>query len=909
MKPAVGIFLAAISSLLTASTVLPTCATAADPGRQQILSTAGGNASSPLIDDNLVILEVRLEKYLLDEGMMSYFHNGHILMPLGELCDALELAITVDPANGYASGWVLDNQRRFQLDLHNGTILSQNSATAVPADGAYANDFDIYVDTDLLGQWLPITITTRTVNLYAEITPLEILPVQTRIKRQQARDNQLFSANRFRPNYPLVKAAYQPFTWPLVDLQMEMQNHRKDYTPRFSMQTTGDLAKLTTRTFYTHDPGAETPNTARVRVGRSDNDGGLLGPLDATGYEVGDIYTPGSPLLLRSGAGRGLRLGNQPIYNSATFDVTTIQGDAPPGWDVELQHNSTLLDFTTVDESGSYIFENVPLRVGTNLFLIKLYGPQGQNRQEQRTISIGSDMLRKGDVSYQFDVVQDKRHLFYEMDNPLQELDYGQWTTHTAIGYGLTEDLYVQNSLTRVPVDGQYRNYHALTAGKRLHGTFLRSVLAHELASGYAGQINLLGFYRGRSLQLEHSRYGDYQSQVNDQSTRTAAHSRLGLGGNTRLRGSPLAYDLALYSTQYDSRSIRSMHRSELRVATNHNRYALSSRLDFRHHDTVSGGYTQFSGDQLISTWWGPFLVRGQLRYEVTPDPRIQAVGFSTSWHPLSRLRMSSRLMYNIADQSRTNLQTSLALVLDKFNLSLNTSLSSSEPGFISMMISTSMTGAPDQHRVYMQRSRLSNSFSARTRVFLDRNSNGVFDSQDQPMPGVGIAGNSNWQGRVTDSEGLVFLTGLPAHRGRDIMIDTETLSDPFLISSRDGVNVVGHPGSVANVEFPVTYSGDIEGTVYGETLSGRIPLRNITLELVSLRDYTLTTVKSEYDGYYVFQQVTPGWYEIRIQSESLERKRYKLPPPLSVPISADGGVVTGQDFLLHYEDIKSAAK
>jgi hypothetical protein len=909
MRARSGILLATLLVVLTLTPWALKESIASDASVRQIISTGGPGSTSPLIDDNLIILEVRLDKLVLDQGMLAYIDNGRILMPLGELVDDLELAIDVDARNGYASGWILHEHRRFQLDLANRTVLSDAGQAAVPVDRVFADEFDIYVDADLLSDWLPVTILTRTVNLYAEVITEEVMPIQTRLKRQQTRDRLLFSADRQQQNFPLFKAEYRPFTWPLIDAQFEMRSRDSEITPRFSMQSTGDMAHMTTRTFYTHDPGAEHPNTARLRVGRSDVDAELLGPLGATIYELGDIYSAGTPLLLRGAAGRGLRLSNQAVYKSATYNTTLIQGDAPPGWEVELQHNSTLLDFTTVDESGTYVFEDVPLRVGENNFLIKLYGPQGQKREEHQTITTGADMLGKGNISYQFDVVQDKHHLFYNMADPLSEPDFGAWTTHGAVGYGLSDNIFLQNSLTRVSVDGRYRTYDALTTGTNVRGYFLRSVLAHEMDKGNAGQFSLMGNIKGRSLQLEHSRFGDYSSEVNDQSTKIAVATRLGLGGNTRLRHSPLAYDLNLHSTSYDSRSINRTHRAELRLATNYNQYALATRFDFRHHSTVNGGYTQFTGDQLASTWLGPLLMRGQIRYEMAPDPQVQSVSASASWRPLTKLRLSSRIQHNIADHNQTNLQTSLSLVLDKFNVGLNSSLASGESGFVSLMVTTALTGEPNSRRLHVQRNRLSNSFGAQARVFLDRNANGIYDTQDDPLSGVGISGNSAWQDRQTNADGLIFLTGLPAYRGRNIKINTETLSDPFMISSQNGIKVTGHPGGIADVEFPITFSGDIEGTVYGESIAGKIPLRNITLELVALKDYSVITTMSEFDGYYIFQEIPPGWYEVRVAEESLTRKQFNAPAPVSVPIAAEGGTQTGVDFLLRYSEIHQTSR
>ena len=49
--------------------------------------------------------------------MPSYPIKGGVLVPLGEMCRALDFAITVDVASGGASGFFISEKRRFSLDV------------------------------------------------------------------------------------------------------------------------------------------------------------------------------------------------------------------------------------------------------------------------------------------------------------------------------------------------------------------------------------------------------------------------------------------------------------------------------------------------------------------------------------------------------------------------------------------------------------------------------------------------------------------------------------------------------------------------------------------------------------------------------------------------------------------------
>ncbi len=115
---------------------------------------------------------------------------------------------------------------------------------------------------------------------------------------------------------------------------------------------------------------------------------GLLGPLDATHFAIGDVAGLSSRLVPGT-TGRGLEVTNRPLFNPVAFDRTRFDGDLPSGWDAELYRNGELLAFSRSDGSQRYVFADVPLVYGDNRFEIILYGPQGQQRSRLESINVG----------------------------------------------------------------------------------------------------------------------------------------------------------------------------------------------------------------------------------------------------------------------------------------------------------------------------------------------------------------------------------------------------------------------------------------------------------------------------------------------------------------------------------------
>ncbi len=875
--------------------------------------TGAADAQSPraadyLGDENLVILEVRLGNEVVSPGMIAFQHPGGVLMPLGVLSDILEFAIEVSPPQGQATGWFIDESRRFTLDLATSAVVSDGQTHTCPPSAAAPDIDDIYVDTAQLSTWFPFTIEVRVGQLLATITPSETLPLQSRIKREAIRTRQL-DREELAARLPLQKAEYRLFTWPLVDANLEYRGRGPAMTPRFSIQSSGDVGTLATDVFVTHTEGAKVINATRLRAGRTDAYGELLGPLRATEFSFGDLYAPGTPLVLRGKLGRGLLLSNRPLRRPDRFDSTEIIGDGPPGWEVELYGNNALLDFATIDETGRYLFTDVPLAFGRNTFRTVLYGPQGQTRVVTRVMNVGASMIAPGQLEYRLFGVQDERFLITGDELLDDTPDRGHWTGHVEAGYGLGKRLSLLGGWTRQPLEGVDHDYVSLTASGSFAGYELQAVGVNALDFGNAGSFSLRGQLFGRTLTAEQFLYRDFVSDANPFAQQRTDETRLRLGGATSWGGRNLAYDLQVQTTGYTGRGITRRDQVRLRAATLWRGLQVSSKLDYRNSKSTLGTYDQVFLDKLARGIWGPLLLRGAVSSSLRPTTSLKAVSGSAYWRPLGRLRVGAHVTHRFDTAVPTTLGGSLGLVMDTFNVAFSANAAGDQKPYLSLAVSTSVTKIPETMRMHVQRQRMSSGYGATARVFLDRNANGHYDDQDEPLPEVHINGAGAWNEAITSANGITYLAGLPAHRERDLAVDLTSLQDPFLLPSLDGLRATGHPGSHVVLEFPITYSGDIEGTVYARTPRGDIPLRNIGLELVDLTQRSVRKTVSEFDGYYLFQEIPPGWYEIHIIPETLVRKNLRMPAPVAAAVPPEGGVSDGNDFVLRFREEQRASR
>ena len=159
-----------------------------------------------------------------------------------------------------------------------------------------------------------------------------------------------------------------------------------------------------------------------------------------------------------------------------------------------------------------------------------------------------------------------------------------------------------------------------------------------------------------------------------------------------------------------------------------------------------------------------------------------------------------------------------------------------------------------------------------------------------------------------TDENGVAFLTQLPKNKPTDLILDKDTLEDPFLEPSAQGVSIVPRPGHVQEIEIPVVTTGEIDGTLLTAAEDGtETPVANALVQLVDSSGNVVQTVRSEHDGFYYFQKVFPGAYSVRIDPDhaSLAGKTYQA---VSVEIDQEGTLVSGKDIFLEREPVMAVA-
>lgn len=658
-----------------------------------------------------------------------------------------------------------------------------------------------------------------------------------------------------------VEMPYRAWRAPSLDISGETQigNQRSQRgVMRYTVAAAGELAHMSTRVRVTsNDHG--TPINWSMRALRYDAEGQLLGPLGARQIAVGDINARLSSLVNASGSGRGAFISNEDMDALQGFSRTQLRGPLAPGWDVELYRNGELLGYAHDDGSGYFLFSNVPLSYGSNIFEIIRYGPQGQQQSETRRLRIGQGSVAQGQWHYWLGALQDETALSDLVAPAAWRAQRIAWRARgpvratAMLEHGLRDTTSVSLQWHHLPVKTVERDFLEIGVRHMAAQGLLEANMAY--AKSWVGQIGYSGNLGKNAVQLSWMRVGrDFQSDY----VPAGLRQRIELGWEKNMGRGRLHMPLSLGMDL-------SQYISDAHVSLRAQISAMWDNISISQSWSAYAASTGVPQPALNSTrinWRvGAWRVRGEARYHVGADSRLLALAgvADRSLSAQSNLRFEITQERTLAKATRLRMDYSQRFT--HFSLGGYALGDNRRRWQIGVTLSTSF-GPAAQGWGQMHSAPQSTQALALVRVCMDENENNACDATEAAVPDIGLI-SSNGTRALSDAAGRALLESQSPWQYQHVRLDPPATPDAQRVPVYPDVLFMARPGIATPLDFPLRLSGRMTGQILGADRGVRI---GVDMILEDAAGQKVAQAQSDAQGLFDFPYLRSGCYRLRLE-------------------------------------------
>ncbi|PLK23686.1 hypothetical protein C0V72_08620 [Porphyrobacter sp. TH134] len=818
-----------------------------DPAAERAGQAADGLALPALFADRKLIVDAIA---LHDLGA-----DGEACVAILPLLDALELAH--EPADADIA-LTLPEPRR-SVTIPAAALLPSPSGACLPLADVPA--------------YLPMSLAHDAVSQRLVVNPSAALPVLMRLEREERQAG--LRPETLRPAFPLLARADGMAKLWSADLGAVAAMTPQGRQVSASLLASGALFGLAGRlSIALTNEGRITPGlTLSDARGTPD----LLGGLGARSLALGDIAAPAQPLIANALSGRGLVISSRAPWRADLVDTITLTGPLPQGWEAELWHEERLIAVTREpDAAGQWQFGDIPVRIGANRWVVRLYGPHGEVSEEVFKRLVGTEMNAENEVSYSFGAVDGGTPF---VGDTLAGEPAGP-AAFASIDWGMTGDVTARLDL-RAGTAGQPAA--ALGFNGALAGGLWAVTGARDREGGIGGAVRLARRIGAQDVTIDLARHGrdDGPSLAPlvrefSQVMSIAGQGRIGLG---RL------------SLPWQAR----VQSGELRRGGE--RHVAAARLVMPMPDwqanfalgAVQEGSTAWQGTAAL----GVTARRGEwrLRSGVTASDRsgwrIDGANFSAA-----RRLGAGNLAFDLdwqADSGKFGGGVTFARQFGPLGLSAS---AGREGAGWRAGIGLTLGLFRGQDRWRTAPAGIARSGAIMAEMFVDDDGDGLRGVGEQGVEGGRFIVGAALRREETAADGTVLIGGIAPGPDVDIETQMSSLTDFTLRPARTGDRLALRPGEIRHVPVALRPTGSIEVQVVLVAGDQRTPRSGMMVVLRDSAGREAARAVTDFDGYALFDGLAFGAWQVAAAGQSsaplaLSREQPVRTERLLIPPSA----------------------
>lgn len=826
--------------------------------------------------DNIQVVSMQLRDHDLIDVITGYAISDDLCIEATAVFEALKLPLNI--SGDRLSGWIGEKNKTVDINLTNGKGTIFDRAIARPRQIKHTPQ-GWCLSLSLLTDLTEIDFTYEQTTLMVTASPRKTLPIEAKLERARLREEMQFDQDSLNSNYAVIETPYKWLSFPAADVNIDISAGAKSpLNKKFSIELAGDFLKTTARFRSVDNSGSG--QTLRATLSRVSEHADQLGPLRARQFSIGDISTPALPLSTKSKTGRGAIISNVSIHRPTLFDTTEIIGALPQGWEAELYEGQRLLGFTdTADTNGNYVFSDVPLQLGYNRLIVKLFGPYGEVKERSISQFVGGAQCPDNELRYLFGIIDPHetrseataygRTLSAVGLEAVKGQDESAPYSIASVEYGLSQNFSARLDASHYFQSGDYN------AALSVLGSFNSMHGGVRIASDETGARAYEAFVQARlsqksSLSAHWSEFGQLSSEYSGEGpSRLMQEGRIRFNTNITARRYVLPVQANLTWTARENGEANLS--AQTVTASNYKGVNWSHTLSYYNTQSPnSKARHQMDGSLIASKNLKGFRMRTGLNYGFTKGFEINSLSASIQRSFKNQGVFQASTVYDMKSKA-VGLDGSFSKSFRQFTVSTSAGINQSGNWKAGINIAFSLYKPKASNFYSMAKPGLSRSGALRLLSFEDLDGDGRQSAGDIETKGSKYVISNSLRSETADDRGVSIISGIEPYKSTNIELQISSLEDPFLRPVQAGRAVTLRPGQVVDVHVPLVTTGDIDGFIKLEKGDNSIALAGVRVEIVGQDGRVIQTSLSEYDGYFYVADIPAVTVYARIAQEDLD--------------------------------------
>lgn len=821
--------------------------------------------NEPAYDEISVFLQVK------DIGQIeipAVIQEDVAYLPVKEIFEFLNFKTTMSQSMDSISGFLITIKEPYILDFKNLRISFQGKQFQLKKGDMIRTETNLYLRSNFFGEifGLNCRFSFRTLAVSMQ-TNLE-LPAMREKRLEQMRQNINRVAGIIQAD-TLIRRSHPLFHVGMADWSMiATQDIGKKVDNRINlalgMVLAGGEANVLLN-FNTNEQFTEKQqyySLKYVNNNRSWLRQTILGKIGTDA--VSSIYNPVV----------GIRFTNTPTTYRRSFGTYAMSDYTNPNWTVELYVNNVLVDYKIADASGFFTFQ-VPLVYGNSLVKFKFYGPWGEERSKEQTLTIPFNFIpvKKLEYTASGGIVEDGKGSIFSRVNA----NYGL-SKFMTIGAGVEylSTLESKNTMPFASVTARPLS-NLILSGEYMYGVRSKTILNYQ-------------FPKNIQLELNYIKYEPGQKAVNyNYLEERKAIFTLPVKIKKSSFYNRMSYDkIIMPGTQY-------------------------ATAEWLISGTLWGFNTNLTNNAMFSQHSDPYIysnlstsIRLPKGYMLLPQAQFN---YTHGQIISSKLGLEKYVFKNgffsLSYENNFLSGTQMAQFGFRYDLSF------AQAGF-TVRQSNSGTTTMEMARGSLIMDAKSHYFGANNRIsvgkgaivfspFLDLNCNNRRDP-GEPKEfdlNIRISGGRPFQ---NDKDSTIRVVDLEPYTTYFVELDQNSFNNVAWKLRKKTMNIVVDPNMFKLVEIPISVVGEVSGTISKKGQGDSKGIGRIVVNFFNMKAQQVGRTLTEPDGYFNFLGLAPGNYYAQVDTIQLKRIQMICEPDtlhFSIKQSRDGDIVEGKDFLL----------